>query len=1656
LGFSVLVLSQKFLNFLNINHKKEKIIMENKFKLKKLLATASAFAVLAGASSAAAKSFTTDNAGAVVISGVLAPTNSLNHGGGPLALWAANDSYYLTHAKDITLGAAGAAGATVATLDVNGSATTVTVAEDSALASMINSGVAAVTTIRTNVGKSLTLGGNAGLNAGQVAQAAGEFTGLGNIILGTAGGNGTGVLTINSNATLTGTIDSDNVAGGVVNINTGKTATLNGVIGGVVGVDTINLEGAGSVATFGAAVKTKSLNIKNATAVANINGGNFVGAVSFVGDGKVNVGATRTITGNVDATVGPKGVLEFAGAGTLTGTVGAAVGLKQVNINNGLVAFTKTVKTADMNIKNVNSQVTLAGNTVVTAGLNFSADGKVTLDTTKKITGNVKNTVTGAVAAGVTTYADTGTLVLTGGVASEVTGTIGAVSKRLKLVDVTGGAAVALLSNANGQHYAKEFKLSNNNAIELDIAAGGKLHGNIITDGNNNRGIVKFLGAGEIDGVIGANGAAVAKVQSNGAKAVTIGAGDHHATAFDVVDVASSFIMKDGANLTGSFTSSTGAGAKGIVTFEGKHTITGNIGIVGNDFASIVLADDAELTISGVAPHVITGKISQALKSSGEIIVSGLGANDADFKSVIGDSASLAALKVLRLKGNIAASEVKLVGNSHIDKIIAEGASKLTLNAGNYKFGALELTEPDKLELNIADNAKILNPTASGTDSFDLGTTTKKLKQLSLTDNKILILQDGVNIAASKLNGSAVGGGTLILEGNNIIDATSTGANAIGDIEVKGIAGKVAKLVQNTTLAAAGNGTGLVTLTAAATLELGANLIAVSINGKAAHNEGTLRFVNSAASTIASKIGNTKTLKAIEFNGNDVNITRDVVHTGDFKFASANPTKVTFSAATDVGANNFVNASAAGIDQTVILNAAATTFTGNIASTTNRINFQLDDAKNARVNGGNHIGQSFTTTRNTKGALEFINANATDVIYSAGADGKTLASVTFTKNGTITNGTFAELVTVKAGVTANLGGEVKVVPAAGLALAGLGSTVNFLDGVKLNSKVIATILNKGVVTFAGGGSVEDGKDLGVSALARLNSVTFSDTVGKELTLNANIFANTVLLRKGTVKAGSNVTLNSPVITATNSAINLGSKVITVDSGSTLTFNGVNNKIDVVVAQSGNVITFGKIAIATGANVKFATGTKFAITPDDTNGARPTGGATRRFTLIDNGGNAIAAADQLALANVTVDSTKNPFTIWTTETTANNGLGLVQTDGAEKKIKEILGDLLDDVDAANISALAAAASGTDGAKFIDLLSTLTTDRAKMDEAINRLTSVTTSTDAIEGIMGNINNLLSTRLGQAGIQRAGVPVQSRVVASAKVTGVSAGDEHSRFGAWFSPFFSKTTQKARKGTAGYRDTSYGGSVGLDTRANDDLIIGGAFTFANSEMKHRDFKSGDKTKVNSLMFSVYAMQQITDTWFTQATATIGSNDVRNTENKVASATTFDAVKSKYSSMSFNGEVLFGYNCAHEDFSLTPMGGLRYSRVNSAGYKQNGSTTGQNLDVSQKSSDKLEVILGARVSGGTFDLNGMAVTPELHGFINHDIIGKNPKQSQRIGGVTGSLGAKSSKPVKTTYNLGLGVNADYGMMEYGAGYDLNLAEKRVGHEGTLKVRVNF
>lgn len=343
-----------------------------------------------------------------------------------------------------------------------------------------------------------------------------------------------------------------------------------------------------------------------------------------------------------------------------------------------------------------------------------------------------------------------------------------------------------------------------------------------------------------------------------------------------------------------------------------------------------------------------------------------------------------------------------------------------------------------------------------------------------------------------------------------------------------------------------------------------------------------------------------------------------------------------------------------------------------------------------------------------------------------------------------------------------------------------------------------------------------------------------------------------------------------------------------------------------------------------------------------------------------------------------------------------------------------------------------------------------NNAQWEDFVKRLTP--TETPILADLVRDVSsNIVVNRIGG----RPQVLDHKAELASTGNNGLSAGDYTTAYGIWTNPSMLKVKQKTSKGAAGYTASVGGASLGFDTKANEDMVIGLALSYLNTNVKHKDFKSGDKTKVDSLMLSIYGLQQITDNWYTHGIVTVGTNKVKTKETRRTGATATELATGNYRAMSFSGELMLGYNSYMKQASFTPMAGVRVTKVNSAGYTETG-TTNQNLIVSRKELNRVELVAGARFYGSGSALNGLNVVPEIHGFVNHDVIGKKQKSDVRLASIEDYLRTKGGKPAKTLFNAGLSLNTSYNKMEYGLGYDAHMAKKYVAHQANLRVRVNF
>jgi uncharacterized protein with beta-barrel porin domain len=178
---------------------------------------------------------------------------------------------------------------------------------------------------------------------------------------------------------------------------------------------------------------------------------------------------------------------------------------------------------------------------------------------------------------------------------------------------------------------------------------------------------------------------------------------------------------------------------------------------------------------------------------------------------------------------------------------------------------------------------------------------------------------------------------------------------------------------------------------------------------------------------------------------------------------------------------------------------------------------------------------------------------------------------------------------------------------------------------------------------------------------------------------------------------------------------------------------------------------------------------------------------------------------------------------------------------------------------------------------------------IEDGIKRLTP--TETPILADLARDISsNIIANRIGG----RPQVLDHKAELASAGNSGLSAGDYPTAYGLWTNPSMLKVKQKASKGAAGYKASVGGASLGFDTKANEDMVIGLALSYLNTHVKHKDFKSGDKTKVDSVMLSIYGLQQLTDNWYTHGIVTVGTNKVKTKETRRTGATATELATGK------------------------------------------------------------------------------------------------------------------------------------------------------------------
>lgn len=1374
-------------------------------------------------------------------------------------------------------------------------------------------------------------------------------------------------------------------------------ATLNGNINGV-GNNKGTIEINGSNVVFNGYVgntgSVKLLDIKDGKAATLAKAGNNKIVTVTIANGSslnINDGVNLEST-DINGAVAGQGELKFDGASTAKVTnIGNGAALQSVTIGNGLVDLSTTavLKATKTTLNGANSAIKF------TVAANSTTDFETAANNEGKITFNDNHTAKG---------------------------NFGADGAALNTVEVINGKVLTIQKDA-GKLYANNVTATGNGTATLELqGANYEIHANVGTAEN------KFL-AVNFKGDI-ANAATTFKLMAD----KTI-----HSTTVDLANtnaVDNTLELYEGSSIIGDVTttsanngflsvkgdatvSSIGAGgAINQVKFDEAKTLTVTKNTV-NANAGINFIKDGTLALTEAAALDITQAVIVAKSDAnglGSITVNYATAGQLVKFAQIGDVAVAdTSLKLLEATGG---ANVELNGTASIIKLDlgSSNAEVRLTNAGAGEYLIKDLAHAE------GKGALVLKQNATLKEGTNLGNALDYIQ----INSKILRVENGVNLSATNgIRSNAAGVGNLIFDGESTVSGVVGSNVALNNVTIDSTNKSKTVAFLNKF-----NITGNLDIADTDTAILRGEVAAANIQGKAA-NQGTVKFYNSTeltgATAVTAAIG-ANTLDTVVLGGENItfNNAAGKFDTKTLSFdGKLNELTATFSnLSADALRNTTITTDSEIRGHNIVLDDADHTLDKAVGSAANNFgNFKLLTDKTVTVNHADFYAGVISKT-NQEGTVDF-NANNGNVVQLGDATNE-LKAVNFNQNITAHGGIYSKTITVAGNKTATF---KEIVRSSGAMTINAGSHILF-DGAKARSEAVIS------ANAAGNGTVEYNDTVTISAAvgtaaAQVNAINFTGTAATQIaSVGANLAANNIAIGAQTFKPTADIKLNG------TTAIN----------GSTLDFNSANLTLEnsATSIMTGNVTintTFAEHALGhltvDGANTKLnAAATSLTINIAD-NDALPVADESFPLFASANGGvvnNATAA---------TIKSTNN-FIKWT-----QNDTQLVRSNNAVEAITAALGNTNKELLADAVKYGNANNTGDARAHTTDM-SKMT--KSQLTESMQRLTATTAiqAPKVVAAVEEATNQVISNRMGAL----SNHPQSGKQLADAGVSGVAAGEgDHTMYGAWVSPFYSNTTQKELKGTAGFKSNSYGATIGFDTQANADLTLGLAGSYVRTDMKHKNFKSGDKTKADTFLFSIYGIQQLTNEWFLQGHTSFSTSRIKNTEKRITS-TAAQTAKGDFDTTSYTAELLAGYNHTMDNAVITPLMGASYTRINDGGYKETG-TTNQNLNITRKATNKFEAILGLRAQMTTA-MEGIDVTPEVHAFVKHDLVGQDSKVTAKHNGLVTQLSPKSAKAQKTTFNVGFGVNAVSGMYEYGAGYDLNVAEKSLGHQGTLKVRLNF
>lgn len=301
------------------------------------------------------------------------------------------------------------------------------------------------------------------------------------------------------------------------------------------------------------------------------------------------------------------------------------------------------------------------------------------------------------------------------------------------------------------------------------------------------------------------------------------------------------------------------------------------------------------------------------------------------------------------------------------------------------------------------------------------------------------------------------------------------------------------------------------------------------------------------------------------------------------------------------------------------------------------------------------------------------------------------------------------------------------------------------------------------------------------------------------------------------------------------------------------------------------------------------------------------------------------------------------------------------------------------------------------------------------------------------------------------------QEETIVSGEGAAAGSGSDNDikhQHGLWTSGFLQKANQKSSGSVSGYEVLSYGGTLGVDTGVTDNLVLGFAWSIADSMLKRTDLK-GNRSKIKTNLFSLYGLMGISQNWLIQSSLSGGfsrieSRAVRNIGVNPAVAT------GKHRSDYLGADIHFlrrvSFN--NTDIVAEPDVGLNASQFNDNAYSEMGG--GTNWEVGKRKSYNIEAIIGGRLLRSCKTRNDYLLKPYLSAYSHITLKDRRGKIHISLDSKMDGVHLAQPKASAVWYSGGAGLDIYKDNIEVSTSWELQLDKGYVSNQGSIKFRVEF